>query len=103
MGLLNKKVPYLHDNFLLSACQFTANSQGNGKFMEFVCLHGYLLEITKILPAEALFHLFVKVFLPTHCFVHWPKFSTVWYMYTKFITYGFIVFCVGRSKCATVL
>ena len=40
MGLLSKKVPYPHDNFLLSACKFTAGSQGNSKFMELVCLHG---------------------------------------------------------------
>ena len=40
MGSLSKKVPYPHDKFLLSACQFMASSQGNGKFMEFVRLHG---------------------------------------------------------------
>ena len=73
-------VPYPHDSFLLSAYQFTASSQGNGKFMEFICLHGadsfsqkspnfYLL---------TLFHLFTKVFLPIHYFAHLPRFSTIW-------------------------
>ena len=74
MGSLSKKVPYPRDNFLLSACQFMASSQGNGKFMEFVRLHGadrlYLLEITKVLPADTLFHLFAKVFF--HQFVVLP-------------------------------
>ena len=40
MGLLSKNIPYLCDNFLLSAYQFTASSQGNGKFTEFIRLHG---------------------------------------------------------------
>ena len=64
MGSLSKKVPYPCDNFVLSACQFIASSKGNGKFMELVCLHGadYLSEIAKVLPADTLFHLFVKVF-----------------------------------------
>ena len=65
MSLLSKEVPYPRDNLLLSACQFTASSQGNGKFTEFIRLHGadyvYLPEITKVLPAETLFHLFTKV------------------------------------------
>ena len=55
-----------------------ASNQGNGKFTEFVHLHGaeYLPEIAKVLPADTLFHLFAKVFLPIHCFAHSPKFST---------------------------
>ena len=47
-----------------------ASSQGNGKFMEFVCLHRvdstYLPETAKVLPADILYHLFAKVFLPIH-------------------------------------
>ena len=78
MGLLNKKVPYPHENFLLSACQFTASSQGNGKFMEFVHLHGadsisqkspkfyqlmhYFTYSPKFFFANSLFCLFIKVF-----------------------------------------
>ena len=83
MGSLSKKVPYPRDNFLLSACQFMASSQGKGKFTDFVCLHGansisqkspkfYLLK-------HYVFHLFAKVFLPIRCFTHSPKFSTIRY------------------------
>ena len=63
MGSLSKEVPYLRDNFLLSACQFTASSQGNGKFTEFVRLHGanYISQKSPVLPADTLFHLFTKV------------------------------------------
>ena len=72
MGLLSKKVPYTRDNFLLSACKFMASSQGNSKFMEFICLHGadYLPEITKVLPVDRLFYLFTKVFF--HYFIVLP-------------------------------
>ena len=79
MGLLSKKVPYLYDNFLLSACQFTASSQGNGKFTELVCLHradSISQEIAKVLPVDTLFHLFAKVLLPILCFAHSPMLST---------------------------
>ena len=74
--MLSKKVPYPCDKFLLSACQFAASSQSNGKFMEFICLHGadYLPQIAKVLPADTLFHLFAKVFPPIRCFVYSPKF-----------------------------
>ena len=80
--MLSKKVPYPHDNFLLSACQFTASSQSNGKFTEFVRLHGanYLPEIAKVLPTDTLFHLFTKVFSLIRCFPHSPKFSTIRYL-----------------------
>ena len=54
-------VPYLRDNFLLSVCQFTASSQGNGKFARFVQLL-YLPEITTVLPADILFHMFAVKF-----------------------------------------
>ena len=33
-----QKVPYPGDNFLLSACQFMASNQGNGKFSLFACM-----------------------------------------------------------------
>ena len=41
---------------LLSAYQFTANSQGNSKFTEFVHLYGanYLVEIANVLPTNTL-------------------------------------------------
>ena len=68
MGSRNMKVSYPCDNFLLSACQFTASSQGNSKFTEFVCLHG-ANSISQKLPKFyllTLFHLFAKVFLPIH-------------------------------------
>ena len=87
MGSLSKKVPYLHDNFLLSASQFTASSQGNGKFTEFVRLHGadYLPEVAKVLPADIRFHIFTKVFLPIRFFAHSLKFSsTKVFHYTVF-------------------
>ena len=63
MGSLSKKVPYPHDNVLLSACKFMASSRCNGKFSEFVRFRGAdsLPEIAKVLPADTLFHLFAKV------------------------------------------
>ena len=64
MGSLSKKVTYICDNFLLSACQFTASSQGNGKFMEFVCLHG----------ADSISQKLPKFYLLTHYFTYSPKF-----------------------------
>ena len=76
MGSLSKKVPYPYDNFLLSKCQFMASSQGNGKFTEFVHLHGaelYLPEIAKVLPADTLFHLFAKVFFANSLFCLFAK------------------------------
>ena len=64
MGLLSKKVPYPLDNFLLSACKITASSQGNGEFMEFICLHG----------ADSISQKSPKFYLLTHYFTYSPKF-----------------------------
>ena len=65
MGSPSKKVPYLRDNFLFSACQFTASSQGNGKFTEFVRLHG----------ADSISQKSPKFYLLTHYFFAYPFFS----------------------------
>ena len=81
MGSLSKKVPYPHDNFLLSACQFMASSQGNGKFMEFICLHGADSIFQKSPKFYLLTHYFTyspKFFSPIRYFSHSPKFSTIW-------------------------
>ena len=64
MGSLSKNVPYPRDNFLLSKCQFMASSQGNGKFTEFVCLHG-ANSISEKLP---------KFYLLAHYFTYLTKF-----------------------------
>ena len=64
MGSLSKNVPHPHDNFLLSACQFTASSQGNGKFTEFVCLH----------KVDSIFQKSPKFYLVTHYLTYSPKF-----------------------------
>ena len=64
MGSLSKKVPYPCDNFLLSACQFTASSQSNGKFTEFVRLHG----------ADSISQKSPKFYLLTHYFTYSPRF-----------------------------
>ena len=64
MGLLSKKLPYPRDSFLLSACQFTASSQGNGKFMEFIHLHG----------ADSISQKSPKFYLLTHYFTYLPKY-----------------------------
>ena len=64
MGSLSKKVPYLRDNFLLSACQFTASSQSNGIFTELVRLHG----------ADSVSQKPPKFYLLTHYFPYSPKF-----------------------------
>ena len=64
MGSLSEKVPYPCDNFLLSACQFTASSQGNGKFMECIRLHG----------ADSISQKSPKIYLLTHYFTYLPKF-----------------------------
>ena len=76
MGSLSKKVWYPRDNFLLSACQLTASSQGNnGKFTEFVCLHGAnsISQKSPVLPADTLFHLFTKVFFTNLLFCPFAK------------------------------
>ena len=77
MSSLSKKVPYLHDNFLLSAYQPMASSQGKVSLQSsFACMEPTLSpRIAKVLPADALFHLFTKVFLPICCLDHSPKFS----------------------------
>ena len=76
MGLLSKKMPYPRDNFLLSAWQFTASSQGNSKFTEFVRLHGadsISQKSPEVLPANTLFHLFTKVFFTNSLFCPFAK------------------------------
>ena len=60
MGSLSKKVPHPRDNFLLSACQFTASSQVISKFMEFVHLHG----------ADSISQKSPKFYLLTHYFTY---------------------------------
>ena len=64
MGSLSKKLPYPCDSSLLSACQFMASSQGNSKFMEFICLHG----------ADSISQKSPKFYLLTHYFTYLPKF-----------------------------
>ena len=76
MGSLSKKVPYLCDKFLLSACQFTASSKDNGKFTEFIRLHGadsISQKLPKVLPADILFHLFAKVVFTNSLFCPFTK------------------------------
>ena len=76
MGSLSKKVPYPRDNFLLSACQFMASSHGNGKFAEFICLHGADSISQKLPKFYLLTHFFTcspKFFLPICCFCPFAK------------------------------
>ena len=96
MGLLSKKVPYSHGNFLLYACQFTASSQGNGKFTEFVHLHGADSIAQKSPKFYLLTHYFTylpKFFSPIRFFAHLPKFST-----TKVFRYT-----VSQSQCMLII
>ena len=72
MGSLSKKVPYPHNNFLLSTCQFMASNQGNGKFTEFVRLHG-ADSIPRNDQSYTLFHLFAKVFFAILLFCPFAK------------------------------
>ena len=90
MGSLSKKVPYPCDNFVLSACQFTASSQSNGKFTEFVCLHGansIAQKLPKLYLPTQYFTYSPKFFLPIRCFAH--SFAKVFH-HQSFPLYGIL-------------